>query len=160
MWCGIVGVFRILNKNDFVNFLSICLSISTYLSIYLFIYLSIYLFICLSIYYFIFLSEVFLYLSIYINESILFRFSPALIPAEQQTGSYYNLYTDSKHVVEVGNVKPVFVTCLCGVILKYRLKVFKCGIKQLSIYYLVYRLTNSYLISHDVIYRNLSRVGK
>ena len=40
----------------------------------------------------------------------MFRFSPALIPAEQQTGSYYNLYTDSKHVVEVGNVKPVFVS--------------------------------------------------
>jgi len=28
------------------------------------------------------------------------RFSPALVPAEQKTGSYYNLYTDSKHVVE------------------------------------------------------------
>jgi hypothetical protein len=28
------------------------------------------------------------------------RFSPALIPAEKQTGSYYNLYTDSKHNVE------------------------------------------------------------
>jgi len=28
------------------------------------------------------------------------RFSPAMVPADQKTGSYYNLYTDSKHVVE------------------------------------------------------------
>ena len=33
------------------------------------------------------------------------RVNPMLVPEEHKTGSYYNLYTDSKHVVEVNKIK-------------------------------------------------------